>query len=172
MVAQWIFTKFITLLWWLKHANVSTLRFDIFCRGSCGKSFYYPVQRARWVTIVPWVIVYGCSIDFYKIGDLAERLPKLAKLVPTLANTKKLNFFIFCLATLAKITFWVRTLAKIKLFEEIWYFKVELWQRLPKSNFWFGTLANRKVNMCSWFGTLANVKQSNWCWDTLAKNVI
>ena len=46
-------------------------------------------------------------------------MPKLAKLLDTLANTKKLNFFIFSLATLAKITFWVGTLANTKLFEEI-----------------------------------------------------
>ena len=74
MVAQWVFTKSITLLWWLKHANVSTLRFDIFCRGSCRKSFYYPVQWARWIATVPWVIVYPPSMGFYKIYHLSTTL--------------------------------------------------------------------------------------------------
>ena len=55
-------------------------------------------------------------IDF---GEFEERLPKLAKLLDTLANTKKCALYIFSLATLAKITFWVGTLANTKLFEEI-----------------------------------------------------
>ena len=46
-------------------------------------------------------------------------MPKLAKLLNTLANTKKCALYFFSLATLAKITFWVGTLAKIKLFEEM-----------------------------------------------------
>ena len=61
----------------IEYANVSTLRFDIFCRGSCRKSFYYPVQWDGWVATVPWVIVYPPSMGFYKIYHLSTTLPSV-----------------------------------------------------------------------------------------------
>ena len=82
--------------------------------------------------------------------QLAERLPKRPNSCLTLLPTRK-NGFLFFLVTkrLPKPHYGLGTLANTKLFQEMWYFKVNSWnacqnqtfglERLPNDEFWFGS---------------------------------
>jgi hypothetical protein len=73
--------------------------------------------------------------------QLAERLPKRPNSCLTLANTKKWLFVFFSHETLAKTTLWSWNACQYQTFSGNVIFQSELLERLPKSNFWFGTLA-------------------------------
>ena len=113
-------------------------------------------------------------IFLFLIFFLEERLPKLAKLLNTLANTKKLNFFIFSsLATLAKITFWVGTLVPTPNFSKKFDIsKLNSWNACQ--NHILGRNAcqhqtfRRNLIFQSWtLGTLA--KTTLWSWNACRK---